>query len=74
MTDEEKTPRLAGMSPERYAAILSRQERDWPKQRQGAAQGNPFATLCQHCCGRHPPPNDEICPHESIEQLKARTP
>lgn len=27
-------------------------------------RGNPFATLCMHCYGRHPPPYDEICPHE----------
>lgn len=47
----------------RREAILAQQRADWPKHLAGAAQGNPFATLCQHCYGRHAPPRDEICPH-----------
>jgi hypothetical protein len=46
------------------ASVLAQQERDWPKHLAGAKQGNPFATLCQHCYGRHAPPRDDICPHE----------
>jgi hypothetical protein len=29
----------------------------------GARTGNPFATLCQHCYGRHPAPRDKECPY-----------
>lgn len=54
------------------ARKLERQQREWPLHLKGAADGNPFATLCRHCCGRHAPPRDEICPHESIEVVKAR--
>lgn len=55
-----------------YDAVLVRQKREWPNHLKGAAGGNPYATLCLHCYGRHAPPKDEICPHESIETVKAR--
>lgn len=44
--------------------LLEQQKRDWPRRVEGGRQGNPFATLCQHCFGRHAPPNDELCPNE----------
>lgn len=31
--------------------------------RDGAKTGNPFATLCEHCYGRHRAPRDAECPH-----------
>ena len=45
-------------------AILKRQEEGWPLAVAEGKKGNPFATLCMHCYGRHKPPMDEICPHE----------
>ncbi len=29
----------------------------------GAKTGNPFATLCDNCMGRHWSPKDKECPH-----------
>lgn len=52
------------MNEAQKAIILKTQIDDWPKHLAGAKMGNPFATLCKHCFGRHRPPNDEICPHE----------
>lgn len=49
---------------ERAAEILRQQQQDWPRHVAGAKQGNPYATLCLHCYGRHSPPRDEICPYE----------
>lgn len=49
---------------ERRAAILEQKLQDWPRRLRLAEDGNPFATLCRHCYGRHPPPNDEICPRD----------
>jgi hypothetical protein len=48
------------------------QQRDWERDLAGAAKGNPFATLCDHCMGRHPPPRNAACPRESIDDLRAR--
>ena len=45
-------------------SLLAEQQRSWPRHIAGARQGNPWATLCQHCYGRHPPPRDEICPYD----------
>lgn len=59
-TDHAPRPTL---SPERYAATLARQEVDWPIHIAGAKRGNPFATLCSHCYGRHRPPKDVLCPN-----------
>ena len=64
----------------RRESILAQQELDWPKHLAGAKAGNPWATLCLHCYGRHPPPKDEICPHNPPslgrggEHLDRRTP
>ena len=41
---------------------LAEQQRTWPLHLEGARQGNPWATLCTHCYGRHPPPHGDICP------------
>ena len=43
-------------------SILAEQRRHSPPPPQAA--GNPFATLCLNCYGRHAPPKDEICQHE----------
>lgn len=48
------------------------QNRQWQNRLAGARQGNPYATLCSHCMGRHAPPFDHLCPNESIADLKAR--
>lgn len=53
-------------------AQLDEQQRKWERDLEGARGGNPYATLCLHCCGRHAPPRDKFCPNESIEALKAR--
>lgn len=44
--------------------ILARQIEAWPKHVMGAKQGNPWATLCSHCYGRHAPPHSDICPND----------
>lgn len=44
---------------------LARQIKSWPEIFKGAEQGNPFATLCDHCYGRHAPPRGILCPHAS---------
>lgn len=59
MTPGEIARRLTEAQRE---AVLVQQQRDWPKHLALAAQGNPYATLCQRCFGRHAPPRDEICP------------
>jgi hypothetical protein len=51
---------------------LAEQQRKWERDLAGARGGNPYATLCLHCYGRHAPPRDEMCPHESIEALRTR--
>lgn len=56
---------------DRTAEILQQQQQqDWLKHVAGGKQGNPFATLCLHCYGRHSPPRDEICPHEPPPKAK----
>lgn len=49
-------------------SILEEQIRDWPKHLKGAEAGNPYATLCWHCYGRHAPPKDEICSREELRR------
>lgn len=46
------------------ASILKFQIDNWERSKEGARKGNPFATLCLHCYGRHAPPKDEICPYD----------
>lgn len=53
-------------------ALFAQQQRDWPKALAGGRQGNPFATLCDHCCGRHAPPNADLCPHLDVRGKHAR--
>jgi hypothetical protein len=46
-------------------ATLKEQLEDWERmQNHPTANGNPYATMCMHCYGRHPPPRDELCPHD----------
>lgn len=52
------------MTEAQKASVLKQQIADWPNHLAGGKQGNPFATLCLHCYGRHAPPKDEICPHD----------
>jgi len=44
----------AGLS-EAQRVMLNKQMLQWPSVLKGAALGNPYATLCQHCMGRHKP-------------------
>jgi len=48
---------------ETQAEKEKRWDREWTIALAGAKTGNPFATLCQHCYGRHRPPRDKECPH-----------
>lgn len=41
----------------------ARWDADWKNAVYGASTGNPFATLCDHCHGRHKPPRDHECPY-----------
>ena len=45
-------------------AELARQQQGWELCLKEAKRGNPFATLCYHCYGRHAPPRDDLCPNE----------
>lgn len=45
-------------------AILKEQQDEWPFLVKAGREGNPFATLCFHCYGRHKPPYGPICPNE----------
>lgn len=58
------TNERATETAERHAQIFAKQIADWPKHLAGARQGNPWATLCMHCYGRHGPPRDDICPRD----------
>lgn len=53
---------MSKMTKQQHARVLEKQVRDWPIHLKGAASGNPYATLCSKCYGRHAPPNNEICP------------
>lgn len=46
------------------ASVLKEQLAGWERAKEAGRKGNPFATLCLHCYGRHAPPNDEICPFD----------
>lgn len=50
---------------------LEMQRQAWPRMREMARQGNPLATLCLHCYGRHAPPNDELCPNDPPKSITA---
>ena len=51
------------MNETQKASILKQQLEHW-KLALEFGKGNPYATLCLHCYGRHAPPKDEICPHD----------
>lgn len=44
--------------------LLEKQIKQWPAAVAAGKKGNPWATMCLHCYGRHPPPHDKICPHD----------
>lgn len=52
------------MTPAQIENILKKQLENWPRAVALGKEGNPFATLCTHCYGRHKPPMDEICAHD----------
>lgn len=47
-----------------FEQTLQQQVADWPKHREAGQKGNPWATLCMRCYGRHAPPHGDICPNE----------
>jgi hypothetical protein len=47
--------------------VTDQQWRAWLNDLRGAAQGNPFATLCRHCDVRHGPPRDDFCPRRTAD-------
>jgi hypothetical protein len=55
------------MNPVQTESILKKQIENWPRALAAGKQGNPYATLCMHCYGRHKPPMDEICPNDPPE-------
>lgn len=50
---------------ETQEAKQARWGQEWEKAVAWAKTGNPYATLCMHCYGRHKPPRDNECPHEA---------
>lgn len=52
------------LTADQRASMLAQQEKDWPWWVELGKEGNPFATLCRHCYGRHRPPLNEICPRD----------
>jgi hypothetical protein len=51
---------------ETQAEKEARWEREWKAALHGGSQGNPFATLCDHCYGRHKPPRDKECTRAAL--------
>lgn len=51
------------MVGETDAQRQARWDADWQNALFGAKLGNPYATMCQRCCGRHKPPRDKECPN-----------
>jgi DNA invertase Pin-like site-specific DNA recombinase len=52
------------MNEAQRETILKQQEAGWERAREAGRAGNPMATVCLHCYGRHPPPRDDICPND----------
>jgi len=48
--------------------VLQEQENIWSSCVEAGRKGDPFATLCLHCYGRHKPPRDEICQRVQSEE------
>ena len=46
----------------------ARWKRDDEHSRVGASKGNPYATLCFHCYGRHRAPKDNECPYTKFDK------
>lgn len=59
------------LSQKQRETILQRQMVGWDRAAEEGRKGNPWATLCLHCYGRHRPPHDEICPHEPPKSASA---
>lgn len=55
------------MTPAQIESILKQQHIDWDNALK-FGRGNPFATLCMCCYGRHPPPRDNICPRTIVRE------
>ncbi len=55
------------MKEETQAEKEVRWKREDASAQYGASTGNPFATLCQHCYGRHWSPKDNECPRPKLE-------
>lgn len=55
---------MAELSDAQKATILKEQLAGWERAKEAGRKGNPLATLCLHCFGRHPPPYGDICPDE----------
>jgi hypothetical protein len=53
---------------ETQAEKEARWKREDETARKMGAVGNPFATLCQNCYGRHRSPRDNECPHPKFER------
>lgn len=51
------------MAIETQADKEARWQREDDNARAGAKTGNPLATLCMRCYGRHPSPRDSECPY-----------
>lgn len=41
---------------------MAQQRREWEADLAGVRAGNPYATLCNGCNGRHAPPRNDHCP------------
>lgn len=48
--------------------LSPQQEREWRDAQAGARLGNPYATLCLHCYGRHQPPRNDECPRLALQK------
>lgn len=53
----------ASTTRETQAEKEARWKRQDENQRYGMRMGNPMASLCLHCYGRHWSPKDDECPH-----------
>lgn len=54
------------MQAETETEKQTRWDKEWKNATGIAALGNPFATLCRNCYGRHKPPRDEECQHPTL--------
>lgn len=50
--------------------VLKRQLSGWDAAKEAGRKGNPLATLCMHCYGRHAPPMDDICPNDPPQSAR----